>query len=172
MMPTQFHHSSVYHPKRSLSETSTTSTSSHHKSDSHKSTHGLSSKLLLKRSKSPAPIDIPSGSHSRQASTSPSQPRDIPRSAPNHSYFTDDHHCTSPQMSPNKSSPRSPKSEFAAKRVGTPTRKNSDDYRRFSGTVNQVGRHSNDWLFGGISVRDTVRDSFEKLRHQDQDKES
>jgi len=33
---------------------------------------------------------------------------------------------------------------------------------RSSGTVMQCGRHSNEWLFGGISVTDTVKGFFTK----------
>ncbi|KAE8354900.1 hypothetical protein BDV28DRAFT_129949 [Aspergillus coremiiformis] len=47
------------------------------------------------------------------------------------------------------------------------SRRSSDDYRRFSGTVNHYGRHSNDWLFGGFSLRDTVRDGVDRLRQRD-----
>jgi hypothetical protein len=72
-------------------------------------------------------------------------------------------------MSPHASSPQSPKQEYTTKRESNPTRRNSDDYRRYSGTVNHYGRHSNDWLFGGFSVRETVRDGFEKLRHHDKE---
>lgn len=100
-----------------------------------------------------------------------SQPQDIiPRSAPKMSYFDDHHHYSSSpvQMSPGNSSPCSPKEDFGTKIAPTPTRKTSDDYRRYSGTVNHFGRHSNDWLFGGFSVRDTVRDGFEKLRHHEE----
>ncbi|KAA8644062.1 uncharacterized protein ATNIH1004_008259 [Aspergillus tanneri] len=43
-------------------------------------------------------------------------------------------------------------------------RRSGDDYRRYSGTVNHYGRHSNDWLFGGFSLRDTVRDRVDRLR--------
>lgn len=45
------------------------------------------------------------------------------------------------------------------------SRRSSDDYRRYNGTVNHYGRHSNDWLFGGFSLRDTVRDGVDRLRH-------
>lgn len=45
------------------------------------------------------------------------------------------------------------------------SRRTSDDYRRYNGTVNHYGRHSNDWLFGGFSLRDTVRDGVDRLRH-------
>jgi hypothetical protein len=44
-------------------------------------------------------------------------------------------------------------------------RKSGEDYRRYSGTVNHYGRHSNDWLFGGFSLRDTVREGVDRLRH-------
>lgn len=82
-------------------------------------------------------------------------------------YFDQRDGSTSPnEMSPEPSSPQSSKQDFP-KRATTPTRKNSDDYRRYSGTVNHYGRHSNDWLFGGFSVRDTVRDGIEKLRHHE-----
>lgn len=46
------------------------------------------------------------------------------------------------------------------------SRKSSSDYRRYNNTVNHCGRHSNDWLFNGFSVRDTVRDGVDKLFHQ------
>ncbi|CRG83461.1 hypothetical protein PISL3812_00812 [Talaromyces islandicus] len=50
------------------------------------------------------------------------------------------------------------------------TRSRSDRHKRYSGTLNHYGRHSNDWLFGGFSVRDTFRDGIEKLRgHNDRD---
>lgn len=163
----------IYHPQRSLSQSSTTSTSSRgsqrsaEKQHARKISDSLSSKLFRDRSRSPMPIEIPKSRH-RQSSSS-SQPRDIPRSAPNHSYFDQNNQSTSPvQMSPDASSPRSPKPE-STKRASTPTRKNSDDYRRYSGTVNHCGRHSNDWLFGGFSVRDTVRGSFDKLRHSEKE---
>jgi hypothetical protein len=69
------------------------------------------------------------------------------------------------------SSPQSPKQDYM-KRAPTPTRSNSGDYKRYSGTVNHYGRHSNDWLFGGFSVRETVRGvrgSLDKLRNQDKE---
>lgn len=47
----------------------------------------------------------------------------------------------------------------------SPTSPRHDDYRRYSGTVNHYGRHSNDWLFGGFSVRDSVRDGIDQLFH-------
>ncbi|GLI78414.1 hypothetical protein PoHVEF18_006729 [Penicillium ochrochloron] len=162
------------YPKRSLSQTSATTCSSRstqrsdEKKRDRKLSNPLASKLFRSGSKSPTPIDIPK-SHKRQSSASVSNPRDIPRSAPGSSYFDQHHRSHSPdQMSPEATSPQSPKQEYA-KRASTPTRKNSDDYRRYSGTVNHYGRHSNDWLFGGFSVRGTVRDGIEKLRHHDKE---
>lgn len=70
--------------------------------------------------------------------------------------------------------PMSPRSSTSSNRLdyhpkrGTGARHSTrvtDDYRRYNGTVNHYGRHSNDWLFGGFSVRDTVRDGVERLRH-------
>ncbi|OOQ90102.1 hypothetical protein PEBR_05124 [Penicillium brasilianum] len=162
------------HPKRSLSQASTTTSSScsTQRSDEKTRSRGfsnpLASKLFRPKSNSPTLIDIPK-THKRQTSASVSHSRDIPRSAPGHSYFDPYHRSHSPdQMSSHASPPQSPK-EYTTKRASTPTRKNSDDYRRYSGTVNHYGRHSNDWLFGGFSVRETVRDGFEKLRHHDKE---
>ncbi|KAJ5773839.1 hypothetical protein N7457_008735 [Penicillium paradoxum] len=156
--------SNIY-PKRSLSQRSTASTSSHTSQCSQEKKQSrlsgsLSSKIF--RSKTPAPIDIP---QSHQDSMS--QPRDIPRSTTETCYFPDQQYTsTSPtQMSPTMSSPQSPKPDFL-KRASTPMRKNSDDYKRYSGTVNHYGRHSNDWLFGGFSVRGTVRGGIDKLRKE------
>lgn len=46
------------------------------------------------------------------------------------------------------------------------TRRTSGDHRRYRGTISHCGRHSNDWLFGGFSFRDTVRDGVDRLRQQ------
>ncbi|KAL4973445.1 hypothetical protein BDW66DRAFT_153803 [Aspergillus desertorum] len=42
----------------------------------------------------------------------------------------------------------------------------SDSRRRYDNTVYHYGRHSNYWLFGGFSVRDTVRDGVDWIRQQ------
>lgn len=172
-MYSQSYHSDTY-PKRSRSQTSATTCSSRSTQRSEEKKHGrtlsnpLASKLFRSGNKSPTPIDTPK-QHQRQSSACASHPRDIPRSAPEHSYF-DHHRSQSPdQMSPRAASPQSPKQEYTTKHAPTTTRKNSDDYRRYSGTVNHYGRHSNDWLFGGFSVRETVRDGIEKLRHHDKE---
>ncbi|KAJ9363914.1 hypothetical protein C8Q69DRAFT_507627 [Paecilomyces variotii] len=68
-------------------------------------------------------------------------------------------------------SPASPHRSRAGKRNSAMSTRGSSDYKRYSGTVNHYGRHSNDWLFGGFSLRDTVRDGVEKLLHN-HDKES
>ncbi|GAD96169.1 hypothetical protein NFIA_089100 [Paecilomyces variotii No. 5] len=65
-------------------------------------------------------------------------------------------------------SPASPRPSRAGKRNSAMSTKGSSDYKRYSGTVNHYGRHSNDWLFGGFSLRDTVRDGVEKLLHSDE----
>lgn len=153
-------------PQRSLSQSSTTTTSSRTSQRSLRKKHGCF-RISGDMSGSPMPIEIPK-SHNRHSSSS-SQYRDLPRSAPKHFYFDQNQRSTSPdQMSPDASSPRSPQPE-SFKRASTPTRRHSDDYRRYTGTVNHCGRHSNDWLFGGFSVRDTIRDSFGKLRHADKE---
>ena len=171
-MRSQSHHNGAY-PKRSLSLTSATTNSSDstERSDEKKPrriSNPLSTKLFPTRSRSPSPVMIPK--HNRQNSSG-SQTHDIPRSNPP-SYFDHHYHSTnSGQMSPDSTSlnsPKSPKLDYA-KRAPTPTRKTGDDYRRYSGTINHYGRHSNDWLFGGFSVRDTVRDGIEKLRHHDKE---
>lgn len=173
-MHSQSYQSGRY-PKRSLSQTSATTTSSwgsqrsNEKKHSRHSSNPLSSKLFRSSSRSPTPIEIPL-THLRQACSSMSQPRDIPRSTPASSYFDQGYRSGSPvDMSPESTSPRSPQAEYIAKRASTPTRKNSDDYRRYSGTVNHCGRHSNDWLFGGFSVRETVASGLEKLRNNDKE---
>lgn len=95
-----------------------------------------------------------------------SQPRDIPQRNRKPSYFPDQGYTSvSPQMSASMGSPKA----GYPKRASTHTRKNSDDYKRYSGTVNHYGRHSNDWLFGGFSVRETFRDSLDRLRGQDKE---
>jgi hypothetical protein len=44
--------------------------------------------------------------------------------------------------------------------------RSTDDRRRYDNTVYHYGRHSNYWLFGGFSVRDTVRDGVDWVRQQ------
>ncbi|CAI7638097.1 unnamed protein product [Penicillium crustosum] len=160
------HTQSNIYPKRSLSQTSATSTSSssHTSQFSQEKKRSRLSKPIshLFRSKSPAPIDTPKSHQDKM-----SQPRDIPQSYHKSSYFPDqDYTSTSPtEMSTSMGSPK----VDSPKRASTPTRKNSGDYKRYSGTVNHYGRHSNDWLFGGFSVRETVRDSLDKLRNQDKE---
>ncbi|KAL4820322.1 hypothetical protein BDW67DRAFT_181395 [Aspergillus spinulosporus] len=46
------------------------------------------------------------------------------------------------------------------------SRASSDSRRRYDNTVYHYGRHSNYWLFGGFSVRDTVRDGVDWIRQQ------
>jgi hypothetical protein len=74
------------------------------------------------------------------------------------------------EMSPT-SSVISPRPSFTHSRMpsdGTigisSTRTRTDSHKRYSGTLNHYGRHSNDWLFGGFSVRDTFRDGIDRLK--------
>ncbi|KAJ5835443.1 hypothetical protein N7447_001469 [Penicillium robsamsonii] len=154
------HTPSNIYPKRSLSQTSATSSSSQFSQEKHSKLSNPLSKLF--RPNTPVSIDIPKNQDTM------SQPRDIPQRSKT-SYFPDQGYtATSPTQMSSMGSPQSPKVD-CPKRASTPTRKNSDDYKRYSGTVNHYGRHSNDWLFGGFSVRETVRDSLDKFRSQDKE---
>ncbi|PYI08499.1 hypothetical protein BO78DRAFT_310604 [Aspergillus sclerotiicarbonarius CBS 121057] len=160
---------SHYHPntlKRALSQSTTSSTSSTTTTPSSPNTHLPKTKLrkasrlssvkdfLRSRSNSPAPSDR----------SSPVPSFEIPRSILSHS----DHRSTSPTTMPHRVS--SDSHSASHKRSTTSTnRRSGDDYRRYSGTVNHYGRHSNDWLFGGFSLRDTVRDGVDRLRHHSKD---
>ena len=62
--------------------------------------------------------------------------------------------------SSNASRPGGEKSQQDSSRRST-----VDDHKRYSGTISHCGRHSNEWLFNNFSVRETVRDGIEKLRH-------
>lgn len=132
------------------------------------------------RSKSPAP---PSHTHSLPVRKSHDRPRDDHRHAatvggrvsPSYITFQDVdegapiERTTSPApMSPRQrtsSSPSPHRWEFphnshsgshANSHSHSHSSRKSGDYKRLSGTVNHRGRHSNDWLFGGFSVRESV----------------
>ncbi|KAJ5899645.1 hypothetical protein N7495_004389 [Penicillium taxi] len=152
-----------YYPSHSLARVSTRSSTSSRDTQSsdesqqtHRSINQISSKLSWSKSKSPSHFDIPLSDLRQSSDTFTS--RDIPRSTP----YSEK---TSSDMS-HTFHPHSPKPELI-KREPSSIRKSNDDYRRYSGTVNHYGRHSNDWLFGGFSVREAVRDGFEKLYRQD-----
>ncbi|KAI9871802.1 MAG: hypothetical protein M1830_002431 [Pleopsidium flavum] len=73
----------------------------------------------------------------------------------------------SPLPSPSTSSTARPEhARSASDSVSQPTSPSRPGHvkrkSRSSGTVMQCGRHSNDWLFGGISVTDTVKGFFHK----------
>ncbi|RHZ72810.1 hypothetical protein CDV55_108716 [Aspergillus turcosus] len=156
-----------------LSHSTTLSSSNSSQSDNatgtpRQSSHRLSfpsgASLFRSRSKSPAAIGTELPVTRTRRSTSDSYGETIPRSVPN----SPDNITTSPTaMSPIESA--SPTSFGPHKRDSgshsSHSRKSGDDYRRYSGTVNHYGRHSNDWLFGGFSLRDTVRDGVDRLRH-------
>ncbi|PWY89444.1 hypothetical protein BO94DRAFT_36117 [Aspergillus sclerotioniger CBS 115572] len=157
-----------YHPhtlKRALSQSTTSSTSSTTTTPSSPNTHGSKTKprkasrlssvkdFLHSRSNSPTPSDC----------SSPVPTFDIPRSIPSNS----DHRSTSPTAMSHRVSSDGDSHSASHKRSTSSAyaRRSGDDYRRYSGTVNHYGRHSNDWLFGGFSLRDTVRGGVDRLRH-------
>ncbi|EAL93689.2 hypothetical protein KXW98_008836 [Aspergillus fumigatus] len=161
---------------RSISHTTTVSSSDSSQSGNatdspHQSSHRLSfpsgARLFRSRSKSRATIGAELPVNRTRRSTSDSYGGTIPRSIPT---STDNipRRSTSPTaMSPIE--PTNPSSPGLQKRhsgsYSSQSRKSGDDYRRYSGTVNHYGRHSNDWLFGGFSLRDTVREGVDRLRH-------
>lgn len=143
----------------------TSSTSSSPPSKKHKLSLSASGKFFSSRARSdsPTPTDL-ALEVSRSRTRHRAETLDIPRSHPPTEYSA--RRSASPRpMSPTHSQDPS---LTAQKRVsGSYTyspRRSGDDYRRYSGTVNHYGRHSNDWLFGGFSLRDTVRDGVDKLR--------
>ncbi|KAL4864403.1 hypothetical protein BDV12DRAFT_201179 [Aspergillus spectabilis] len=73
----------------------------------------------------------------------------------------------SSKMAPSTSRDSFYSTEERLRRSGSYTsQKSKEDRRRYDNTVYHYGRHSNYWLFGGFSVRDTVRDGVDWLRQQ------
>lgn len=171
-MKKQSGHQSDHCPSLTFSSTASTS-SSGNTSQGHysykgtkKSSHRSSSSLSLpssssRRIRDGIPVD------SACSCNNPENPRDST------SQYTDmSRRAASPdQMSP-RSSISSNRSDYRKQRDHTHrSSRASADYRRYNGTVNHYGRHSNDWLFGGFSLRDTVRDGVDRLRHHGHGKE-
>ena len=152
----------IDHNSLSLTNTASTITSSN-SSQSHPSRGSGSSqeqslpsttKRLRSRSSSPFP-DIPIDCLLHSSRDTPSS-RTMRTSRRTESPV---HMSPRSSISPNRS-------VYRKKQTHTRhSRRTSDDYRRYNGTVNHCGRHSNDWLFGGFSLRDTVRDGVDRLRH-------
>ena len=147
-----------YKPTRSAS-TNSHSNRKHTTTHTRSTSHSLSlptAKMFRSRSKSPAPIDTGLDSHSQNYSTSPTQmsPTDLHRPAYGKRASDSSYSSYSSHSRSHSSSTSHPQ----------PHRRSSDDYRRLNGTVNHHGRHSNDWLFGGFSLRDTVKDGVDKLK--------
>lgn len=119
-------------------------------------------KLFRSRSRSPAAMAPNDSKHNRRAESPPSTIDSLNPRRTN----------SQGAMSLTVESPTDPTRPALGKRVSdsTSSRKASNDHKRYSGTINHYGRHSNDWLFGGFSVRDTLRDGIDKLRNHD-DKE-
>jgi hypothetical protein len=55
---------------------------------------------------------------------------------------------------------------YSNRTSGSYNSRKSEERRRYDNTVYHYGRHSNYWLFGGFSVRDTVRDGVDWIRQQ------
>ncbi|KAK2799191.1 hypothetical protein FQN50_008580 [Emmonsiellopsis sp. PD_5] len=121
---------------------------------------GVSRRFFRHRSKSPAPIDT---SSTNPASTTNDNDTTGISSLPPLSFLHAGQRTNSPPPLASPTSPtatKTPTSPAIRKRHSqpppNPRRKSSTDYKRLSGTVNHCGRHANDWLFGGFSVRESV----------------
>lgn len=108
----------------------------------------------------------PHGPHFRAFSDSAPQSSSMGRRSPPPSDLTlgARSSATRPLASPGMDGATSPKSSPS---IRSPTSPRPDNYKRYSGTVNHYGRHTNDWLFGGFSVRDTVRDGIDRVFHHE-----
>ncbi|KAL5333236.1 hypothetical protein BJX70DRAFT_403768 [Aspergillus crustosus] len=74
---------------------------------------------------------------------------------------------TSSKMAPITHRDSFASTEERLRRSGSYTsQKSREERRRYDNTVYHYGRHSNYWLFGGFSVRDTVRDGVDWIRQQ------
>ena len=154
----------TYKPTHSVS----TSQNNHKSSHTHtrSSSHSLSlpaTKLFRSRSKSPTPINTRRSTLDSQSQSYTSSPTQM--SPTELSYAKRGSDPSSHSNSYSSSHSRSSSGSHPQ-----PHRRSSDDYRRFNGTVYHYGRHSNDWLFGGFSVRDTLRDGVDKLRSHTSDR--
>ncbi|RDW76755.1 uncharacterized protein DSM5745_06747 [Aspergillus mulundensis] len=93
--------------------------------------------------------------------TRPTTPRSYPvsidTSVPRDSF-------SSTEDSPRRT--RGPMQTTPTRTSSNKSRASSDSRRRYDNTVYHYGRHSNYWLFGGFSVRDTVRDGVDWIRQQ------
>jgi hypothetical protein len=109
--------------------------------------------------RSPSPCGSPSSTAPQPPSSSPPpSPSSVDQSySPSAASPTSSHHPQRPNMGHSRDSDDSATAESSG---GT----RSSSHKRYSGTLNHYGRHSNDWLFNGFSVRDTLRDGIEKLK--------
>lgn len=124
------------------------------------------SRHFYPRSTSPTPDNDDNNMHHLSSDQSPEDSHNST------SQFTDltQRASSLDQMSP-RSSISSYRSDYRKQHEHTHRSTNTNDYRRYNGTVNHYGRHSNDWLFGGFSLRDTVRGGVDRLRHHGHGKE-
>lgn len=136
-----------------------------------------SSKILTRiRSRSPLPrSSSPPADKKRRRSPPPLQPSPAASTSPTSplSPSSIDQVYSPAEMSPTSSHPQRPSMghrDASSSTIDSSERSRSDSYKRYSGTINHYGRHSNDWLFNGFSVRDTLRDGIEKLKgHNERD---
>lgn len=103
---------------------------------------------------SPPPNAVPTAA---EASQSPTSPLESMHSPSNYSPTSPQHAPPGPGFSHHSRSSRA---------VELSKRSHSDNYKRYSGTVNHCGRHSNEWLFGGFSLRDSVRHRIDMMKGQ------
>ncbi|KAE8557494.1 hypothetical protein TMatcc_004948 [Talaromyces marneffei ATCC 18224] len=116
-----------------------------------------------KRRRSPLPLQPSTSAASPPTSPAPPlSPSSIDKTySPREMSPTSSHHSQRPGMGHR---------DVSSGTIDSSQRPRSDSYKRYSGTINHYGRHSNDWLFGGFSVRDTLRDGIEKLKgHNERD---
>ncbi|KAK2733424.1 hypothetical protein FQN57_002120 [Myotisia sp. PD_48] len=145
--------------------------SNHHEKSTNNSGQFFSSLMRSNprvRSKSPHPIDTVTGQHHQhyhqyeQASPDGNQNQNFHMSPQTTS-------SPSPMYSDGTMSPTSPTEPSKKKRhSSSSTSRKSSDHKRRSSTLSHYGRHGNDWLFGGYSVRDHVSKLWKDDQSEDE----
>lgn len=173
-------------PSRRLSPTSTLSPSSSYTTSSssssskrHEHHRSFSLHLPRSRSKSPRPpppsdlsiITTTTANHS-QASSSSILPGQQISSSPTREMRPHSRHRSSDSAIP--TSPAPPRSATAPMSPDRQTHKRDSWIQKKSRnttgpTPGGYGRHGDDWLFGGISIRETVKEIAHRRRKDDED---
>ncbi|EEH35814.2 hypothetical protein PAAG_00137 [Paracoccidioides lutzii Pb01] len=164
-------------PIQSLLTTTTITTATKKMSTASTATPITTRRFFQPKSHRPAPIDT-SGTTTTTTTTTITANSTATTNSPV-SYLHSGQRTNSPPLmvtsptqfhpptptSPSTSTAPTPTTHSAHKRYSSPythtKRKSSggsslSENRRLSGTVNYCGRHGNDWLFGGFSVRESV----------------